>query len=125
MFQYNHAGRYSAGLKKNILYMQRMAAQVRLRPYTLFWPIIPELCLILTWTYYAAYFSGIISSCLLSEYLIRLGCQNQRLTVYTVSTINFNLPIALDNQPAENERKKKENEKVLFLIFIFRGKGRG
>ena len=28
-----------------------------------------------------------------SQVLIRLGCQNQRLTVYTV---NFHLPIALD-----------------------------
>ena len=32
--------------------------------------------------------------------LIRLGCLFQRLTVYTVATVNSHLPIALDNQPA-------------------------
>ena len=32
--------------------------------------------------------------------LIRLGCLVQRLTVYTVATVNSHLPIALDNQPA-------------------------
>ena len=32
--------------------------------------------------------------------LIRLGCLVQRLTVYTVATVNSRLPIALDNQPA-------------------------
>ena len=31
---------------------------------------------------------------------IRLGCPVQRLTVYTVATVNSHLPIALDNQPA-------------------------
>jgi hypothetical protein len=46
------------------MHLQKMAAQVRLRSYTLFWPIVPELCSILAWTYYAAYFSGIIFSCL-------------------------------------------------------------
>ena len=34
------------------------------------------------------------------ECLIRLGCLVQRLTVYTVATVNSHLPIALDNQPA-------------------------
>ena len=33
------------------------------------------------------------------KYLIRLGCQNQRLTVYIVYS-NFHLPIALNKQPA-------------------------
>ena len=32
--------------------------------------------------------------------LIRLGCLVQRLTVYTVATVNSHLPIALDYQPA-------------------------
>ena len=32
--------------------------------------------------------------------LIRLGCLVQRLTVYTVATVNSHFPIALDNQPA-------------------------
>ena len=32
--------------------------------------------------------------------LIKLGCLVQRLTVYTVATVNSHLPIALDNQPA-------------------------
>ena len=32
--------------------------------------------------------------------LIRLGCLVQRLTVYSVATVNSHLPIALDNQPA-------------------------
>ena len=30
----------------------------------------------------------------------RLGCLAQRLTVYTVATVNSHLPIALDTQPA-------------------------
>ena len=32
--------------------------------------------------------------------LIRLGCLVQRLTVYTVATVNSHLPIAQENQPA-------------------------
>ena len=30
----------------------------------------------------------------------RLGCLAQKLTVYTVATVNSHLPIALDTQPA-------------------------
>ena len=34
------------------------------------------------------------------KWVVGLGCLVQRLTVYTVATVNSHLPIALDNQPA-------------------------
>ena len=49
------------------------------------------------------------------KYLIRLGCQNQRLTVYTVSTLNCHLPLALDNRPANLCITTFSNGSQLFL----------
>ena len=42
--------------------------------------------------------------------LIRLGCLVQRLTDYTVATVNSHLPIALDNQPANLCTSRKHSK---------------